>query len=323
MACTLPGNLKLTHPKYDYKTGGNIYNIPLNCGKCYDCIKRRIQQWAFRLDMENKRSISALFVTLTYDTMTVPLTSKLNMTLRKKDVQDFMKRLRYYHKNHDLVRSELQLIEQGKYQKRKPIKYYAVGEYGEQYGRPHYHIIIFNALQELIYLAWQITEEVAGRCREQIKEEYGNVKKIKIGEIHIDNANKNTIFYTLKYMEKKQSPKMRYDPERVKEFSLQSKGLGENYIDKATIEWHKADKSRQYLTCGKHKIAMPKYYRKRIYTDQERNELLGFIKNNVEQEYRNQEDQDIRNGHDPEKMRNMRKTAKQDKKNNSQKGRKF
>jgi len=54
------------------------------------------------------------------------------MTLCKRDVQLFMKRLR-------------------KLQKTK-LKYYAVGEYGSKNYRPHYHIILFN-LEDPEYIA--------------------------------------------------------------------------------------------------------------------------------------------------------------------------
>lgn len=62
----------------------------------------------------------SLFVTLTYDDAHVPEGG----TLVKKHVQDFLKRLRYHHK--------------------APLRYFAVGEYGEQSLRPHYHLVLFG-----------------------------------------------------------------------------------------------------------------------------------------------------------------------------------
>jgi len=100
-------------------------HIPFPCGKCPPCKKRRTSGWSFRLVKEGERSLSALFITLTYDTEYVPITSNGYMSLDIKDLQKFFKRLR------KLTNEKL--------------KYYAVGEYGSTKMRPHYHIILYNA----------------------------------------------------------------------------------------------------------------------------------------------------------------------------------
>jgi len=104
--------------------------IPVPCSKCPPCKKRRTSGWSFRLVKEGERSQSALFVTLTYNTDSVPITSNGFMNLDKADVQKFMKRLRKLSK--------------------EKLKYYVCGEYGTKRMRPHYHLIIFNADKEKI-----------------------------------------------------------------------------------------------------------------------------------------------------------------------------
>jgi len=99
--------------------------MPLPCGKCPPCKKRRTSGWSFRLVKEGERSNSALFITLTYDTEYVPITKNGFMSLNKRDVQLFLKRLRKLNP-HD------------------KLKYYLCGEYGGDTRRPHYHLIIFN-----------------------------------------------------------------------------------------------------------------------------------------------------------------------------------
>lgn len=88
--------------------------------------------------MELKGSSSAHFLTLTYNDEEIPLTSENVPTLRKDDVQRFIKRLR-------------RLLEgQG-------IRYYAVGEYGTRTSRPHYHVLVFNIegdVYDVVHKTW-------------------------------------------------------------------------------------------------------------------------------------------------------------------------
>lgn len=108
---------------------------PVPCGKCPACLSRRASGWSFRLRQQEKVSTSAQFLTLTYNTAYVPITDNGYMTLDKKHVQLYMKRLRKVNK--------------------EKLKYYTCGEYGGRTMRPHYHQILFNADVKTIQDAWQ------------------------------------------------------------------------------------------------------------------------------------------------------------------------
>lgn len=117
-----------------------IGNQIVPCGHCLNCRKSRINSWSTRLKLEyetyNRR---ALFITLTYSPEFLP-----SPTLRKKDLQDFFKRLRY--------RTNILGY--------KDIVYFACGEYGGQNKRPHFHIVLFglpffDGVVKLLYEAWQ------------------------------------------------------------------------------------------------------------------------------------------------------------------------
>ena len=210
--------------------------MPLPCGKCPPCKKRRTSGWSFRLVKEGERSISALFITLTYDTEYVPITKNGFMNLDLQDIQKFFKRLR--KRTHE------------------KIKYYAVGEYGSQKKRPHYHIILFNANKEHIIDSWTINNKPIGSC-------------------HIGNVSSASIGYTLKYMCKESKIPMHQNDDRKKEFAVMSKGLGKNYMTNAMIKWHKNDLlNRMYVPIedGK-KIAMPRYFKDKIYTELEKDKI--------------------------------------------------
>ena len=210
--------------------------IPVPCGKCPPCMKRRTSGWSFRLVKEGDVSNSALFVTLTYDTKYVPITKKGYLTLCKDDVQRFFKRLRKLTN--------------------EKIKYFIVGEYGTQKMRPHYHIILFNANREMIARAW------AKDGRE-------------LGSIFIGDVSEASIGYTLKYMQKPGKIPIHQNDDRQKEFQLMSKGLGKSYLTQKMINWHKQDlEQRMYIPMkdGK-KIAMPRYYKDKMYSESEKNRI--------------------------------------------------
>lgn len=116
----------------------NNETTPVPCGRCPNCVKRKVSGWSFRLMQEDKRSSISSFITLTYGTKTVPLSHNGFMSLNKRDVQLFFKRLRKAL-GPDAER----------------IKYYAVGEYGGKTSRPHYHVILFNCPLDKIQTAWQ------------------------------------------------------------------------------------------------------------------------------------------------------------------------
>ena len=220
--------------------------MALPCGKCPGCMKRRSSGWSFRLVKEGERAETALFVTLTYNTKYVPLTKSGYMSLNKRHIQLYMKRLR---KLSD-----------------KRLKYYVCGEYGSIRSRPHYHMIIFNADAEKVEHAWSQYQAGLGY--------------VPFGDIFIGEVNEASIGYTLKYMQKPGKIPMHKNDDRVKEFSLMSKGLGANYITDNMSQWHKNDLlNRMYVPMqdGK-KIAMPRYYKDKIYSETQKLQINRHLK---------------------------------------------
>ena len=89
----------------------------VGCRECWQCRKRRVNDYVGRCIAESKFSKKTYAVTLTYDG-----DQGVNaVTLIYKDVQDFLKRLRKKHK----------------------CRYIVTGEYGSAKGRSHWHIILF------------------------------------------------------------------------------------------------------------------------------------------------------------------------------------
>jgi hypothetical protein len=213
-------------------------SIPVPCGKCPICRRRRLNDWVFRLKQEDKVAESSYFITLTYNTDHVPLCNN-GMTLDPNDLTKFFKRIRKYGEN---------------------IRYYAVGEYGSKSWRPHYHIILFN-LKDLdhIFKGW------------------------KLGSIHIGDVTSASIGYTCKYLDKQKKVPAYAGDTRVKEFSRMSKGLGKNYYeDKNVFKAYKGNIERTSIhTEEGYRIPMPRYYRDKFLSDNEKKAQRLFIDKEV------------------------------------------
>lgn len=225
------------------KLEGGIMQVP--CSKCPVCIHRRISNWSFRLMQQLKYSLNAQFITLTYNTKHIPITKRGSLDLKYRDLQLFFKRLRKLHIQHDNI------LGQPTYG--YSIKYFAVGEYGTKSSRPHYHAILYNTDLELIQRAWSLENK-------------------PLGEVHYGEVNEASIGYTMKYLCKPSKiPINRYD-DRTPQFKLQSTGLGKDYLTPNMIAWHLDDlENRMYCNLpGGIKTGMPRYYKQRIYTEEQR-----------------------------------------------------
>lgn len=108
-------------------------DITLPCGQCVGCRLERSRQWAVRCMHEAQMWEKNCFITLTYDDLKLPEGYSISTGLVYDHFQKFMKRLRFSYKGH-------QPSDDDTY----PIRFYMCGEYGEQFGRPHFHACLFN-----------------------------------------------------------------------------------------------------------------------------------------------------------------------------------
>lgn len=261
---------------------GDSKPVLIPCGKCEICKRKRISSWSFRLMEELKTSISANFITLTYEDHSQPISDNGYRTLRKRDVQLFFKRLR-----------RLQRKVAGR--KAKAIKYFYVGEYGGKVGRPHYHCIIFNADYRQYQKAWSHGKWI---CNLKTKKSRGNKLRYEItsqrvwrdnGYIHYGNKQgvcEASVGYCLKYILKPKDNRKNPADDSVKEFVNMSKGLGIGYLNGKMMRWHHADlKNRMYVNLpnGK-KATMPRYYKDRLYNKKERKAIGEHNKNQFVEE---------------------------------------
>lgn len=193
-------------------------DMKLPCGRCRWCRVMRSNEWAMRMMHERSNHDDAVFVTLTYREENLPK----GRILVKKDLQDFFKRLR-------------------KNITPKKIKYYACGEYGERFGRPHYHTIIFGigcGDKNIIYKSWEL------------------------GFIKVGIVNKKSCRYVSKYITKAPLGKSRKELEKdgiEQPFQICSRGIGLSWL----LENAESVGSKGLSRRGR-KISLPRYYVKKL-----------------------------------------------------------
>lgn len=112
-------------PFFTVSDNSRLVGFP--CGKCPVCLQKRANEWSLRISLESRMYEDLAFVTLTYSPE-----SLYSDKLIPSHLSSFMKRLRTYVER---------LGFDGK------IRFYGVGEYGEQRGRPHFHVVLFGLPQ--------------------------------------------------------------------------------------------------------------------------------------------------------------------------------
>ena len=112
------------------------------CKQCMPCRLNRRREWTSRILLESFCHEKSSFVTLTYAPEFVPEGN----TLVPKHPSDFLKKLRHHFPP-------------------KSIRYYLVGEYGDQTERPHYHLALFGVgpeSQDLVARTWGMGHVLCG-----------------------------------------------------------------------------------------------------------------------------------------------------------------
>lgn len=227
---------------------GKIFRdwIPVPCGKCIGCRLDYSARWANRLMLEYASSNDAIFLTLTYNDDHVPWNRDHSyMTLKKKDVQDFLKRLR--KKLYNSSKGDL--------------RFYCCGEYGSTTNRPHYHLILFNYRPKDLTLHKTDGHGFNYFLSDELSSIWGN------GFILVADVNWNTCAYVSRYVVKKLNGDLAQvykEKDILPEFSTMSRRPGiSNYLFD--------DELKERMLCGQKsvfistseggkEIPLPKYY---------------------------------------------------------------
>lgn len=234
----------------EIRNKGKAYTV--SCGRCMACRLNRGSEWAVRILHEQKLHQDSLFITLTYNDEHLPK----NNSLKRRDLQLFFKRLR----------------------KRIKVRYFAAGEYGENYQRPHYHAALFgvsNKNKEDLLQAWSI--KVKHKCSRPSSCEDWWCNHEALGFIHTGTLTDKSAKYCAKYLTKKLYGDMAklYEYQNIEsEFLLVSRrpqGIGAGYIAKHITQWL----NNGFIIIDGNKRPIPRYYLQ--YADPDLLETYKFI----------------------------------------------
>ena len=236
------------------------------CGYCKGCRFKKQQEWTVRMLNERScHSTSSSFITLTYDNKHLPPNASLDYEHWRKFIRSLKKRA-----------------------DNKSIRFYGVGEYGENFGRPHFHAILFgHHFNDLIPLQgkgmaklYKSKQLQAAWCEPLTQEPRGFVS--------VGDATPESISYVAGYIQKKiygqrmgshykyinldsgeitpysdGNTKFYRNPEKA--FMSTKPGIGSLFYDKFHSDMYRLNQNCIHIK-GK-EVAIPTYYNNKFKKD--------------------------------------------------------
>lgn len=242
---------------YENKIAPRFMQVP--CGKCDGCQKLKVDRYFVRCYFEFLRCTQAKrgsvwFVTLTYGDDKLPRLKNGTPCFDKVHIQTFFKRFsRYYGLSY---------------------KYFYVTEFGGEFGRPHYHLLLFiedfapnqnNKFKLLEWIAKSWTKVEDRRSQYSSMNYLGLFDLQRVGCDLVDSTK--LISYCCKYV-CKQFGAMEFDKYceenkidiRYRRFHHASLGLGDCLLDYANKDcWDTG-----FVSIDGFKYTIPDYYRIKI-----------------------------------------------------------
>lgn len=222
--------------------------VTLPCGQCVGCRLERSRQWAIRCMHEASLYDENCFITLTF--------SEAGLALRCRD--------RGHDDTYGLDVRDFQLFMKRLRKRVGAVRFYHCGEYGENFGRPHYHACIFGFdFPDKYY--WRKSPQGHRIYRSSLLEELWPYGNCEIGSVTFESAA-----YVARYIMKKVNGDFAedhyriIDPEtgeifdRKPEYTTMSRrpGIGRGWLVKFTTDVYPSD----FIVMNGATMRPPKYY---------------------------------------------------------------
>lgn len=220
-------------------TDERVKLVPVKCGKCIECRKEKKREWLARLTEEIRNDNKCTFVTLTFN----------DESMKELYIDTFGKKLSKpnHEEEHKMVTVAVRrFFERIRKETGKSCKHWLITEKGEDFNRIHLHGLIWGNAKLLKH--WRYGYTYTGTF-----------------------VNERTINYITKYMLKM--------PENDKNFIgkiFSTAGLGKGYLkrfDALQNRYKENATNETYRTRKGMLINLPQYYRKKIYSEEEREKL--------------------------------------------------
>lgn len=246
-------------PVYDTR----VLHVPIACGKCMECRKQKAREWKVRLLEDIKKNKNAHFITLTFSNQAIKAINELQI---KRTLLGYsglienvnIKDLSGYQKDNAIAKKAVRLfLERWRKKHKTSLRHWLVTELGHK-GTENIH---------LHGLVWTDTPQDIGPLWK-----YGYVWDgyNKNGK-RINYVNQQTINYIVKYIHKADIQHKTYQSK-----VLTSPGMGRDYTTSFDVKKNKFNESNTnetYRTPQGHKMALPTYWRNKLYNEQEREAL--------------------------------------------------
>ncbi|AXH74850.1 MAG: replication initiator protein [Microviridae sp.] len=260
----------VTHP-------GTMY-VAYGCGECMECRKQKAREWQVRMQEDIKTNTNAKLVTLTFSNESI---SEIIRKVKNPKIKG------YLLDNWIATYAVRHFVERWRKKHKKSVRHWLITELGHQatLDQP-----ITTEHIHMHGLIW--TDEPYAEIRE--KWNYGYIWP----RPEVENrtyVNAKTINYNIKYVHKQDLEHPGYKP-----IILTSPGIGANYVDNYNVRRNRFNwdtTEEYYITDTGHKIAMPTYWRNKIYNDDER-EWLWIKKLEKQERYVGGEKVDISRGYE-------------------------
>lgn len=247
----------ILNPKYkpNKKNGWNpppvlneaVRYVPIGCQRCLECRKQKARSWNVRLQEDLKEHKNGKFITLTFSDQSI-----------KDLAKDFPELEGYQLDNAIATLAVRRFLERWRKEYKTSLRHWLVTELGHN-GTENIHlhgIVWTNKDITKVTKHWKYGWVWKGR------EEKGKI---------INYVNERTINYITKYVNKTDQ-----DHSLYQSIVLTSAGIGRRYTQQGDHKRnaYNGENTREYYrTSSGHKLSLPIYYRNKIYTEEQREQL--------------------------------------------------
>ena len=241
-----------------------------------ECRKQKSRDIQVRLLEDIKYNKNGIFIALTY--------SNEEYTKLYREIQEKTKLEGYDLDNQICKTAVRRFYENYRKKYKKTLRHWLITELGHgETEHVHMHGIVW--IEPNKYITENKKQNIKDQQKEFIKK-YWKYGDIWVGEY----VNEKTVNYCTKYVTKIDKDHKLYKP-----IILSSKGIGSGYINSYNASKNKyngKETKEYYISRNGHKINLPKYYKNKIYSDEEK-EKLWIQKLDKEKRYVDKQEIDV------------------------------